>query len=156
MCFNMVRPEGFEPPAPAFVAQCSIQMSYGRMLNLAVLGGNDPHSYGVTSRRASMNTLGPKIGGDGWIRTTALFRGQIYSLVQSTTLPRLQKRVRARLQSLVSHHWEKCSGDMPLQNILLQIKLNKTTSIYNSVVFFCPIIPLFVAVKIKKLISRCF
>ena len=31
-----------------------------------------------------------KIGGDGWIRTTALFRGQIYSLVQSTTLPRLQ------------------------------------------------------------------
>ena len=58
--------------------------------NLAVLGGNDPHSYGVTSRRASMNTLGPKIGGDGWIRTTALFRGEIYSLVQSTTLPRLQ------------------------------------------------------------------
>ena len=84
--------------------------------NLAVLGGNDPHSYGVTSRRASMNTLGPKIGGDGWIRTTALFRGEIYSLVQSTTLPRLQKRVRARLQSLVSHYWEKCSGDMPLQN----------------------------------------
>ena len=29
-------------------------------------------------------------GGDGWIRTTALFRGEIYSLVQSTTLPRLQ------------------------------------------------------------------
>ena len=28
--------------------------------NLAVLGGNDPHSYGVTSRRASMNTLRPK------------------------------------------------------------------------------------------------
>ena len=27
--------------------------------NLAVLGGNDPHSYGVTSRRASMNTLRP-------------------------------------------------------------------------------------------------
>ena len=103
MCFNMARPEGFEPPAPAFVAQCSIQMSYGRIQNLAVLGGNDPHSYGVTSRRASMNTLGPKIGGDGWIRTTALFRGEIYSLVQSTTLPRLQKRVRARLQSLVSH-----------------------------------------------------
>ena len=86
----MARPEGFEPPTPAFVAQCSIQMSYGRMQNLAVLGGNDPHSYGVTSRRASMNTLGPKIGGDGWIRTTALFRGQIYSLVQSTTLPHLQ------------------------------------------------------------------
>ena len=32
-------------------------------------------------------------GGDGWIRTTALFRGQIYSLVQSTTLPRLQNRI---------------------------------------------------------------
>jgi len=30
---------------------------------LAVLGGNDPHSYGVTSHRASMNTLRPKIGG---------------------------------------------------------------------------------------------
>jgi len=30
----MARPEGFEPPAPAFVAQCSIQMSYGRWLNL--------------------------------------------------------------------------------------------------------------------------
>jgi len=26
---------------------------------LAVLGGNDPHSYGVTSHRASMNTLRP-------------------------------------------------------------------------------------------------
>ena len=31
--------------------------------NLAVLGGNDPHSSGVTSQRASMNTLRP-IGGD--------------------------------------------------------------------------------------------
>ena len=30
-------------------------------INLAVLGGNDPHSYGVTSRRASMNTLRPTI-----------------------------------------------------------------------------------------------
>ena len=30
----MVRPEGFEPPTPAFVAQYSIQMNYGRMLNL--------------------------------------------------------------------------------------------------------------------------
>ena len=60
-CFYMARPEGFEPPTPAFVAQCSIQMSYGRIQNLAVLGGNDPHSYGVTSRRASMNTLGPKM-----------------------------------------------------------------------------------------------
>ena len=28
---------------------------------LAVLGGNDPHSYGVTSHRASMNTLRPNI-----------------------------------------------------------------------------------------------
>jgi len=28
---------------------------------LAVLGGNDPHSYGVTSHRASMNTLRPTI-----------------------------------------------------------------------------------------------
>ena len=63
--------------------------------NLAVLGGNDPHSYGVTSRRASMNTLGPKIGGDGWIRTTALFTGEIYSLVQSTTLPRLRNKCQA-------------------------------------------------------------
>ena len=41
-CFYMVRPEGFEPPTPAFVAQCSIQMSYGRIQNLAVPGGNDP------------------------------------------------------------------------------------------------------------------
>jgi hypothetical protein len=31
--------------------------------HLAVLGGNDPHSYGVTSHRASMNTLRPKFGG---------------------------------------------------------------------------------------------
>ena len=30
-----------------------------RVFILAVLGGNDPHSYGVTSRRASMNTLRP-------------------------------------------------------------------------------------------------
>ena len=30
----MVRPEGFEPPTPAFVAQYSIQMNYGRVLNL--------------------------------------------------------------------------------------------------------------------------
>ena len=34
MCFNMARPEGFEPPTPAFVAQYSIQMNYGRRLNL--------------------------------------------------------------------------------------------------------------------------
>ena len=31
-----------------------------RVFILAVLGGNDPHSYGVTSHRASMNTLRPK------------------------------------------------------------------------------------------------
>jgi hypothetical protein len=30
----LAQPEGFEPPTPAFVAQCSIQMSYGRRLNL--------------------------------------------------------------------------------------------------------------------------
>ena len=30
----MARPEGFEPPTPAFVAQYSIQMNYGRVLNL--------------------------------------------------------------------------------------------------------------------------
>jgi hypothetical protein len=41
-CFYMARPEGFEPSTPAFVAQCSIQMSYGRIQNLAVPGGNDP------------------------------------------------------------------------------------------------------------------
>ena len=29
-------------------------------------------------------------GGGGWIRTTVLFTGKIYSLVQSTSLPRLQ------------------------------------------------------------------
>ena len=34
MCFYMARPEGFEPPTPAFVAQYSIQMNYGRILNL--------------------------------------------------------------------------------------------------------------------------
>ena len=38
-----------------------------------------------------------KIGGDGWIRTTALFRGEIYSLVQSTTLPRLQKKSKGKV-----------------------------------------------------------
>jgi len=36
---------------------------------LAVLGGNDPHSYGVTSRRASMNTLRPKFGRTSEVRT---------------------------------------------------------------------------------------
>lgn len=33
----MARPEGFEPPTPAFVAQYSIQMNYGRVLNLRVV-----------------------------------------------------------------------------------------------------------------------
>ena len=28
----MVRPEGFEPPTPKFVAWCSIQLSYGRLV----------------------------------------------------------------------------------------------------------------------------
>jgi hypothetical protein len=37
MCFYMARPEGFEPPTPAFVAQYSIQMNYGRRLNLRVV-----------------------------------------------------------------------------------------------------------------------
>ena len=31
--------------------------------SLAVLGGNDPHSSGVTSQRASVNTLGPNLVG---------------------------------------------------------------------------------------------
>ena len=31
---KLVRPEGFEPPTPTFVALCSVQMSYGRILNL--------------------------------------------------------------------------------------------------------------------------
>jgi hypothetical protein len=28
--WNLVRPDGFEPPTTAFEAQCSIQLSYGR------------------------------------------------------------------------------------------------------------------------------
>ena len=40
---------------------------------LAVLGGNDPHSYGVTSHRASMNTLRPKLGGVTWSRTKNVY-----------------------------------------------------------------------------------
>src|SRR5690606_11075506 len=28
---DLVRPEGFEPPTPKFVAWCSIQLSYGRI-----------------------------------------------------------------------------------------------------------------------------
>jgi hypothetical protein len=43
--------------------------SYPLSANLAVLGGNDPHSYGVTSRRASMNTLRPILGSGGGNRT---------------------------------------------------------------------------------------
>jgi hypothetical protein len=31
----MVRPEGFEPPAYWFVANCSIQLSYGRTYGVA-------------------------------------------------------------------------------------------------------------------------
>ncbi len=30
LLFLLVRPEGFEPPTPWFVAKYSIQMSYGR------------------------------------------------------------------------------------------------------------------------------
>ena len=33
---GMVRPEGFEPPAPRFVVWCSIQLSYGRLEGLAI------------------------------------------------------------------------------------------------------------------------
>ena len=29
---SMARPEGFEPPTPKFVAWCSIQLSYGRVV----------------------------------------------------------------------------------------------------------------------------
>ena len=44
-----------------FFSVCLHQISqHPHLQNLAVLGGNDPHSYGVTSHRASMNTLRPK------------------------------------------------------------------------------------------------
>ena len=47
--------------------------------NLAVLGGNDPHSFCVTGRCASMNTLRPNIGGWGWTWTNNAIRRLIYS-----------------------------------------------------------------------------
>jgi hypothetical protein len=32
LAWRMARPEGFEPPTPKFVAWCSIQLSYGRLV----------------------------------------------------------------------------------------------------------------------------
>jgi hypothetical protein len=46
---DMVRPDGFEPPTPAFEARYSIQLSYGRIfLNWSLFGhsalcGVNPH-----------------------------------------------------------------------------------------------------------------
>ena len=91
-------------------------------------------------------------GGDGWIRTTALFRGEIYSLVQSTTLPRLQKKSKGKV----------AEPSVPLLGeVLRRYALTKTLPRTNkhtvmSVVFFCPVIPLFVAIEIKKFVCRCF
>ena len=53
---ELVLPNGNDPLSIDYQS-IALPLSYGR--NLAVLGGNDPHSYGVTGRRASMNTLGP-------------------------------------------------------------------------------------------------
>jgi hypothetical protein len=54
---NLVPSKGIEPLHPDYkTGPLPLRI---RGLNLAVLGGNDPHSYGVTSRRASMNTLRP-------------------------------------------------------------------------------------------------
>ncbi len=35
--FHMVRPERFELPTPKFVAWCSIQLSYGRVVRRRIL-----------------------------------------------------------------------------------------------------------------------
>jgi len=48
-----------------------------------------------------------------------------------------------------------------LREVLRRYALTKTLPRTNkhkvmSVVFFCPVIPFFVAIKIKKLVCRCF
>ena len=55
---NLVPQEGIEPPHPAYKTG-PLPLRIQGHKNLAALGGNDPHSSGVTSRRASMNTLKP-------------------------------------------------------------------------------------------------
>ena len=55
---QLVPQDGIEPPHPAYKTG-PLPLRIQGHKNLAALGGNDPHSSGVTSQRASMNTLRP-------------------------------------------------------------------------------------------------
>ena len=62
-------------------------------------------------------------GGGGWIRTTVLFTGQIYSLVQSTSLPRLQKIQRTVANACIKALYMSMS---PLVSLRIENALIRT------------------------------
>ena len=90
---NLVEDNGFEPFAPG--CKPGVLAKYTNPpkkynMDALLLGRLGLRLPCCSYRGAVIEALYTINGGGGWIRTTVLFKGQIYSLLQSTSLPRLQ------------------------------------------------------------------
>jgi hypothetical protein len=70
--FEIVRPEGLEPPTPGSEDRCSIQLSYGRIDVPRVGGatGLEPATPGTTTQCANRLRYAPRVSTPGRIRTS--------------------------------------------------------------------------------------
>ena len=124
----MVEDNGFEPFASACKADVLAKYT------------NPPKKYNIDAllqgrlglrllccsyRGAVIEALYTINGGGGWIRTTALFTDQIYSLVQSTSLPRLQNcytlfRMCVLKHTVITTMLPRLTADMSVQYALIR------------------------------------
>lgn len=81
---------GFEPVTLPLTAERSTELSYWPIVKLVPRAGFEPATLALSRRRSTMlSYLGitKNRGGDGWIRTIALFTERIYSPPPSATQP---------------------------------------------------------------------